>query len=98
MTQKPYGHLAYVKAAERMRAEAQGQLLLRTASAVTPSRGTMKGLGVACVLAAGAFVLKMVKAPPQSVASYPTSTIQPLDIKVQTGIPTGDCMSSGACP
>jgi hypothetical protein len=33
----------------------------------------------------------MLKDPPKSVASDPTRlTIQPLDIKIQTGIPTGD--------
>jgi hypothetical protein len=32
----------------------------------------------------------MLKDPPKSVASDPTRTIQPLDIQIQTGIPTGD--------
>ena len=50
----------------------------------------LKLFGVAFALAAGAFVLTMLKDPPQSVASDPSRTIQPLDIQVQTGIPTGD--------
>ena len=99
MTQGPYGHLAHVKAAERMRAQAQGELLLRTVSAVTPSRGTMKALGVACVLAAGAFVLTMVKDPPKSVASDPTAPVaKTVDIQVPTGIPAGDCLTASVCP
>jgi len=46
--------------------------------------------GVAFGLAAAAFVFTMLKDPPKSVASDPTRTIQPLDIQIQTGIPTGD--------
>ena|SRR5690242_8587020 len=43
------------------------------------------------VLASAAFVFTMLKDPPKSVASDPTKlTIQPLDIKIQTGIPTGE--------
>ena len=38
-----------------------------------------------------AFVFTMLKGPPKSEASDPTRlTIQPLDIKIQTGIPTGE--------
>ena len=51
----------------------------------------LKLFGVAFGLAAAAFVLTMLQDPPKSVASDPTQlTIQPLDLKVQTGIPTGD--------
>ena len=50
----------------------------------------LKLFGVAFALAAGAFVLTMLKDPPKSVASDPSATIQPNDIKIQTGIPTGD--------
>jgi uncharacterized membrane protein len=97
--QNPYGYRAHIKAAECMRAEAQGQLLLKAASAVTPSRSTMKGLGVACVLAAGAFVLTMVKNPPKSVASDPTAPIAKAgDVQVPTGIPAGDCLTASVCP
>jgi hypothetical protein len=50
----------------------------------------LKLLGLAFSLAAGAFVLTMLKDPPKSVASDPTRlTIQPNDIQIQTGIPTG---------
>ncbi len=50
----------------------------------------LKLFGVAFALAAGAFVLTMLEDPPKSVASDPSRTIQPLDIQIQTGIPTGD--------
>ncbi len=51
----------------------------------------LKMLGVAFALAGAAFVFTMMKDPPKSVASDPTlPTIQPNDIKIQTGIPTGD--------
>jgi hypothetical protein len=50
----------------------------------------LKLLGLAFSLAAGAFVLTMLMDPPKSVASDPTRlTIQPNDIQMQTGIPTG---------
>ena len=50
----------------------------------------LKMFAVALALAAGAFALTMLKDPPKSVASDPTQTIRPLDLKIQTGIPTGD--------
>ena len=50
----------------------------------------LKLFALAFGLAAGAFVLTMLKDPPRSVAFDPSATIQPLDIKIQTGIPTGD--------
>lgn len=50
----------------------------------------LKLFGVAFGLAAAAFVFTMLKDPPRSVASDPSQTIQPLDIKISTGIPTGD--------
>src|SRR4051794_26251495 len=50
----------------------------------------LKMFGFAFALAAGAFVLTMLKDPPKSVASDPTQTIRPLDLKIPTGIPTGD--------
>jgi len=50
----------------------------------------LKMFGLAFALAGAAFVFIMLKGPPKSVASDPTRTIQPLDIQIQTGIPTGD--------
>ena len=51
----------------------------------------LKLFGLAFALAGAAFVLTMLKDPPKSVASDPARlTIQPSDLKIQTGIPTGD--------
>jgi hypothetical protein len=50
----------------------------------------LKLFGIAFGLAAAAFGFTMLKDPPKSVASDPMRTIQPLDIKIQTGIPTGE--------
>ena len=51
---------------------------------------SLKLFGVALALAGAAFVFTMLKDPPKSVASGPTQTVQPLDIKISTGIPTGE--------
>ena len=59
----------------------------------------LKMLGVACVLAAGAFVLTMLKDPPKSVASEPTApATKSMDIRVPTGIPSADCQTASICP
>jgi hypothetical protein len=50
----------------------------------------LKMFGLAFGLAAGAFALTMLKDPPKSVASDPTQVFRPNDLKIQTGIPTGD--------
>jgi len=60
----------------------------------------LKMLGVACVLAAGAFVLTMLKDPPKSVASDPTAPVaKSLDIQVPTGLAAVDCFTTTTvCP
>jgi len=59
----------------------------------------LKLFGIACVLAAGAFGLTMLKDPPKSVASDPTAPVaKPADIRVPTGIPTTDCQTASICP
>src|SRR3954454_2044374 len=63
--------LSAISKGARMRAQAKGQFILTAASAIVPSQSTMKGLGLACMLAAGAFVLTILKDPPKSVASDP---------------------------
>ncbi len=73
------------------RPEAQGQLLSESGSPLRPSWSALTRLGIACVLAAGAFILTMLKDPPKSVASDPAATTgTPADIHVPTGIPTGN--------
>ena len=61
---------------------------------------TLKMLGIACVLAAGAFILTMVKDPPKSEASDPTApAAKAVDIQVPTGLPAIDCFTTtAACP
>jgi len=76
--------------AERRRDEAQGETLFDTDPAVTPVRTMVRGLGVAVLLAAGAFVLTMLKAP-QSVASDPTAPVtETVEVQVPTGLPALD--------
>jgi hypothetical protein len=51
----------------------------------------LKMFGLAFALAGAAFVFTMLKDPPKSVASDPTRmTIQPMELTIQTGIPTGE--------
>ena len=50
----------------------------------------LRMFGVAFALASAAFVFTMLKDPPKSVAFNPSATIQPNDIKISTGIPTGE--------
>jgi len=59
----------------------------------------LKMLGIACVLAVGAFVLTMLKDPPKSVASDPTAPVaKTVDLQVPTGIPSADCQTASICP
>ena len=59
----------------------------------------LKLFDVACVLAAGAFWVTMLKDPPKSVASDPTAPVaKTVDIQVPTGIPTTDCQTTSICP
>ena len=52
---------------------------------------TLKLFGLAFALAGASFVFTMLKDPPKSVASDPTRmTIQPMELTIQTGIPTGE--------
>src|SRR5215207_6234276 len=88
---------AYLLTAERSRDEAQGETLLNIASAVTPLRTMVGGLGIAVLLAAGAFVLTTLKDPPQLVASDPTTPVtKAVDVQVPTGIPALDSMTTSA--
>ncbi len=69
--------------------QVRSEALLDTDPAVTPVRTMVRGLGIAVLLAAGAFVLTMLKDPPKSVASDPTTAFRIQDIQVPTGIPSG---------
>jgi hypothetical protein len=60
---------------------------------------TLKLFGVACVLAASAFALTMLKDPPKSVASDPAAPLaKTVDLQVPTGIPSTDCQTASICP
>ena len=86
----PFMYRASLPRAERSRDKAQDEVLFDTAPAVTPMGTMVRGLGIAVLLAAGAFVLSMLKDPPQSVASDPTApATKAVDIQVPTGIPSG---------
>lgn len=59
----------------------------------------LKMFGVACALAAGAFVLTMLKDPPKSVASDPTAPVaKTVEVQIPTGIPSADCQTASVCP
>ena len=82
---------AHLPTAERSRDGAQGETSFDTDPAVTPVRTMVRGLGVAVLLAAGAFVLTMLKDPPQSVASHPIAPVtETVDVQVPTGLPALD--------
>jgi len=60
----------------------------------------LKLFAVALALAAGAFGLTMLKDPPKSVASDPSTPVtKTADIRVPTGLPSGDsCVPFQVCP
>jgi hypothetical protein len=88
---------AHLPTDDHSRDKAQGETLLNIASAVTPLRTMVGGLGIAVLLAAGAFVLTTLKDPPQLVASDPTTPVtKAVDVQVPTGIPALDSMTTTA--
>ena len=98
-TEHPFLYHAHLPRAERSRDKDPGEVLFDTAPAVTPMGTMVRGLGIAVLLAAGAFVLTMLKDPPQSVAADPTAPVaKAVDIQVPTGIPAGDCITAQVCP
>jgi hypothetical protein len=57
----------------------------------------LKMFGLACVLAAGAFVLMMLKNPPHSVAGHPGAvTVKSTGVQVSTDLPAVDCFTTSA--
>src|SRR5690349_6465735 len=93
----PFLYPAHLPRAERSRDKAPGEVLFDTAPAVTPMGTMVRGLGVAVLLAAGAFVLTMLKDPPQSVASDPTAPVATaVDVQLPTGLPAIDCFTTTA--
>jgi len=61
---------------------------------------TIKLLGLALALAAGAFLLTMLKDPPTSVAGHPGAvTMKSSGVTLPTDLPKADCLTTAlACP
>jgi|tagenome__1003787_1003787.scaffolds.fasta_scaffold20810339_2 hypothetical protein len=93
----PFMYRASLPRAERSRREPPGEVRFDTDPAVTPMGTMVRGLGIAVMLAAGAFVLTMLKDPPQSMASDPTAPVaKAADVQVPTGLPAVDCFTTTA--
>jgi hypothetical protein len=60
----------------------------------------LKMFGFACVLAAGAFVLTVMKDPAPSIAGHPgVVTVKSAGVQVPADLPALDCLTaSTACP
>ncbi len=83
--------------AAQMRAEAMNDAISKGLSAVTPSRRTLRNLGLAFLVATGAFWAVMLQDPPKTVAADPSSSTKafsPLDLKVPLDLPTGDYIAN----
>ena len=61
---------------------------------------TLKMFGVSLALAAGAFLLTMMKDPPRSVAGHPGAvTSKSAGVHLPTDLPKADCLTTSlACP
>ena len=83
----------------RSASSAAGAVELARKAAGEAIMSKLKMLGLAFALAAGAFVLTMLKDPPKSVASDPSAPVtKTADIRVPTGIPSGDsCVPFQVC-
>ena len=77
--------------ASRMRAEFMRDAVSKRISAVAPFRRTLRTLGLAALVATGAFWTVMLSSPTKTVAADPstvTSSFSPLDLKVPSGLLT----------
>ena len=77
------------EAAARMRSELVHKGISRGISAVAPSGRTLRTLGVAVLVATGAFWTVMLVKPPQTVAADPatvTSSLSPLTFSVSSDL------------
>ena len=76
--------------AAQMRAEFLRDAVSKRLSAAKPSRRPLRTLGLAALLATGAFWAVMLSNPPKTVAADPstvTRAFSPLDLKVPAGLP-----------
>jgi hypothetical protein len=79
--------------AAQMRAERMNKTLAKGLTVTLPSRRTLRNLGLAFVLATGAFWTVMLKDPPKTIAADPsasTNAFSPLDLKIPLDLPSGD--------
>ncbi len=83
--------------AAQARAEMMNDAMSKGLSALTPSRRTLRNLGLAFLVATGAFWAVMLQDPPKTVAADPTMSTKafsPLDLKVPLDLPTGDYIAN----
>jgi hypothetical protein len=86
-----YDHCRTV--AGQIRAEMMTDAASRGLAVVTPSRRTLRNLGLAFLLAAGAFWTVMLNDPPKTVAADPNASakaVSPLDLPMPLGLPAAD--------
>lgn len=84
---------SYRQVAGRLRAEAVNDAISKGISAAAPSRRTLRNLGLAFLVATGAFWAVMLQDPPKTVAANPSTSGQPLSplgLQVPFDLPTGD--------
>jgi hypothetical protein len=76
-----------------MRAEMLNDAASRGLAIVTPSRRTLRNLGLAVLVATGAFWTVMLNDPPTTVAADPSTSAKafsPLDLPMPLDLPSAD--------
>ena len=77
----------------QVRAQSMKSAALRGLSAVTPSRRTLRNLGLALLVATGAFWGVMLNDPPKTEAADPSTSAKafsPLDLPIPLDLPFAD--------
>ncbi len=88
----PINYDLHRETAANMRAEVVHDALSRGATAVMPSRRALRNLGLAFLIATGAFWAIMLQDPPTTVAADPSvaaQTISPLGMNIPAELPSG---------
>ena len=76
--------------AAQLRSEFMRSAVAKGISAMKPSRRSLRTLGLAVLVATGAFSTVMLSNPSQTVAADPstvTGSFSPLDLKIPSGLP-----------
>jgi hypothetical protein len=79
--------------AAQIRAEAMNDAFARGLSVVTPTQRTLRNLGLAFLVATGAFWTVMLNDPPKTVAADPSTSAKafsPLDLPIPLDLPAAD--------